>query len=247
MKTHIYTRIDVPDLNKLNEQKNLINDYTKDQGLDTVYYSDIEPGFTIKDRPGLERLMNNLNDGDLIITTDLGRLAQTIEDGLFLRRRFIKQKILLICLDFSGDFLSEENLEIFIDTLNNYKKETKLALERSPSKTPDEKPRSRPPFGWKCVGKNLDYQEVPEQQRVIKKILSLRDQNTKDSKYSRIAKRLNEDGDNLTIALNKPNPKSGYRFYAQSIIRIIEVNCELHVGKSIKSSDNSMNSLIEVD
>jgi len=220
MKIHAYIKASVTDTQDSYNQRLLIDEYTKNQDLEICYYEDIES----ENVPEFQQLMNNLNEGDIIIATKLDRLVQTIKAGLAFRHHLIKKKILLICLDFSGDFLEDKSLEIFIELLCEFERKTKPLSEKiSEGMSSSENMRSRPPFGWKFVGKGLDYEEVPEQQKVIKKILSLWNAGNHDSKYGIIAKKLNEDGDNLILSLNKIKPTKN-KFYAETVKRIINFN-----------------------
>jgi hypothetical protein len=64
--------------------------------------------------------------------------------------------------------------------------------------------RGRAPFGWKFTSKSADFQPVPEQQRVLAKMTQL---HVEGFAPTAIAKRLNANGDNTNIALNKKHPE----------------------------------------
>jgi DNA invertase Pin-like site-specific DNA recombinase len=50
--------------------------------------------------------------------------------------------------------------------------------------------RGPPPFGWRFISKEADFEEIPEQQAII----SLRKSGLS---YTKITNKLNEDGDDL--------------------------------------------------
>jgi len=240
MKTHIYTRISTPYQNLTNQRKR-IDDEIKNQNLDCIYYEDVGSGTIFENRPGLKRLLDNLSEGDIVIVTELSRLIRTIENGMILREILIEKKILLICLDMTENLLEKENLEIFIQILRNSEREINTISKRiSIGMKFGKNTRSPPPFGWKFVGRGIAYKEVPEQQKILKKIFELQNANNQNLSYEKIARILNENGDNLTLALNKLNPKQEYKFHGTTIKRILTTD---YVSRLKHKDDLSVNKL----
>ncbi len=77
--------------------------------------------------------------------------------------------------------------------------------------------RTKAPFGWKYVGWDKDLESVPEQQIIIKRVIEMHKQGMT---LSGIATRLNTEGANSCLTLNKASDKVQV-FYGQTIKRIL--------------------------
>jgi hypothetical protein len=77
--------------------------------------------------------------------------------------------------------------------------------------------RNRQPFGYKFVGKDKDFEEIPEQMIVLNKILIWHDRGINNSK---IAKYLNDSGDNIVLSLNKKDKIQ--LFYPETVRNILK-------------------------
>lgn len=241
-----YTRISTEDQLRgvsLEVQRNKIESYCERKNLSlTKIYVDVGVSGTTLDRPQLQGLLSQSIIGDIVIISDLSRLSRNEVNSRFLIEMMRKSEISLICLEPEMN-LSETQITPEIDLLL---KMNQLEVDRMSAKIKDSmlllskegKLRSAPPFGWKFVAKDRDYEPVPAQQEVIEKIRTLYKEGFG---FQPIARILNDTGYNVTLTLNKSiqnHEKAGPKiFYAMTIKRILEQNGDLAPsdGRSVKS------------
>ncbi len=166
----------------------------------------IDAGLSGKDtinRPELLRLLNDSKRGDYIIICELSRLSRSTKDSLTILEDLKTKGVNLVCLSPDIDFSTATGTLIFtvISAISKLEREriadnVKNNLQQL---SKNNKLRSRPSFGYKFVGKDKDFEPVPEQQAVIQKIISLFE---KDACISRVVDQLNKDGDNKVLNLN---------------------------------------------
>lgn len=209
----------------LETQKVRIKAYCEYRNLNLVeFYTDA--GISAKDmenRPELQRLLKEVRKEEFVIITDISRLSRNTKDAITILEDFKEKKISLVSLDIGLDFSTSAGTLVFTLLCSvakmereNISRSVKVNLQRL---SKEGKLRARPPFGYKFVSKEEDYEQVPEQQLVIEKIKTLF---REDPCLSRIAERLNKDGDNKTIALNKKEQKE-YQF-TRHLVEIILVD-----------------------
>jgi DNA invertase Pin-like site-specific DNA recombinase len=78
--------------------------------------------------------------------------------------------------------------------------------------------RNKAPFGYKFVGKDKDFEPVPEQQQVIKMIVNLYNTGTN---ANRIASILNTGEYGTTLNINKKKASLNPQFYHKTVQRIL--------------------------
>lgn len=209
----------------IENQKKCIEFIYGNMGHDIQYYEDIASGKNIS-RKGLFELLINLKNDDKIVVSELSRLTRNISDGLMLRTYFKEKNIRFICMDQKIDLLSDDNLDIFKALLTNYTHEIENTTQRIKTtmqmmKGNDEL-RARSPFGYKFVDKMVGFEKEPEQYKVLEKIRELHNIGLN---YSQIARKLNEDGDNLVLQNNKRTKTDAVKsFYTQTIKRILNID-----------------------
>ncbi|MEM3062730.1 MAG: recombinase family protein [Nitrososphaerota archaeon] len=208
----------------LESQKKRIKDYCAYKHLNLIdIYEDA--GISGKDmnRPALQHLINDLSKGEYIIVSDLSRLSRSTYDALGMFEMFKSKEVNFVCLSPDIDFstpigemmftvliavhrLERQNISMHVsNTMKTLSKEGKL--------------RTRPPFGYKFVGKDKDLEPEPDQQKVIDKIKLMYLAGTK---VAQIAKKLNEDGDNKCLINNKKTtPDKIPLFYPETVKRIL--------------------------
>ena len=184
-----------------------------------------DSGISAKDtnRPALQQLMNDMEKGEKIIVADLSRLSRNTRDALNLFEEFKTRGVHFICLnpdiDFSsavGELLYTIMMAVHRLERQNISSHVSANMQRLSS---ESKLRSRPPFGYRFVGKDQDLQPEPVQQKVVEKIKVL---HASGMGYTKIAKKLNEDGDNISLNNNKKSVKDkAPLFYAQTVKRIL--------------------------
>lgn len=228
-KARGYTRVSTlgqaEDGISLDTQKTRIQQYCAFRNLNLIEIY-VDAGISAKDaenRPELQRLLKEVQKEEFVIITDISRLSRNTKDAITILEDFKKKNISLVSLDIGLDFSTSTGTMVFtilasVSKLEreNIAKHTKSNLQRL---SKEGKLRSRPPFGYKFVSKEEDYEQVPEQQLVIEKIKTLF---REDPCLSRIADKLNKDGDNKTIALNKKEQKE-YQF-TRHLVEIILVD-----------------------
>lgn len=154
---------------------------------------------------GMTDLASEVSSDDIIIVVNTSKLLLNPHDISNVVGYFSNNQVILLSLQaddstHSSDSSSSEK-KMEVKNLNN---------------------RTRPPFGWKCVAKGKDFEPVPEQQEVLKKIMNL---HVGGMNLSQIAKTLNAQGDNLTLSLNKKKgstfSETAPIFHAMTIKRIL--------------------------
>jgi len=208
----------------LETQKRRITDHCLYKNLDLVNIY-VDSGLSGKNmqRPGLKEVLNDVQSGDYVIVSDLSRLSRSTKDALEMFEKFKERGAKFVCLQPDIDFstpvgelmftvlmavhrLERQNISMHVS--NNMKR---LAKEG--------KLRSRPPFGFKFVGKDKDFEPEPEQQEVIEKVKKMY---IEGKKYAPIARALNDAGDNKCLNNNKKNPRNeNPKFYAETIKNIL--------------------------
>lgn len=191
------------------QQRNELDRYCKDNDLQLKVYKENDNGRELR------RLINDLSMKESVLIVEFSVIGGGIADTIAMCREIRNKGANLICLNPPLDFSSESGKivsEVFDSLIN---------IDRIKVKENCNKSRSRALFGYKFVDKNKDFEPVPEQQRVIKKIIELYDINPN---YSAIARRLNEDGDNETLTANKKNvnPDRPPKFHPETVKRILQ-------------------------
>lgn len=190
--------------------------------LEKIYQ---DSGISAKDtnRPALKQLMSEMQKGEYVIVSDLSRLSRNTRDALNLFEEFKTNGVHFVCLNPDiqfdtpvGELLYTIMVAVHRLERQNISSHVSANMQRL---SRESKLRSRPPFGFKFVGKDQDLQPEPAQQQVVEKIKSL---HAEGMGYTKIAKKLNEDGDNVCLNNNKKSIKEKVPlFYAQTIKRIL--------------------------
>ena len=222
----------------LDTQKKRIQDYCANNFIQLEkVYEDVLSGKDMN-RPQLVSLLNDIKKGEYLIIVELSRLSRSTKDALIILEQVKEKGCKIVCMNPNFDLSTAAGEMIYTMLMAVHRLERQnisAHVSRNMQQLSAEgKLRSRPPFGFRFVGKDKDYEPVPEQQVVIEKIKDLYINHGKDGKtmaLSRIAAKLNEDGDNAALTLNKKTPKEKDSvFYAQQIKRIL-IDCKLLVGK----------------
>lgn len=194
------------------------------KGLELVkLYKDA--GISAKDtrRPALQDLIKDAEDGDYVIVSDLSRLSRNTRDALNLFEEFKERGIKFVCLspdiDLStpvGNLLMTVMMAVHHLERQNIGAHVSSNMQRL---SREGKLRTRPPFGYRFISKDQDYEPVPEQLEVKDKIMGM---HRDGMKLSQIAKQLNLDGDNKVLGMNKRSQHDKVSiFYPQTVKRIL--------------------------
>ena len=193
---------------------------------DVKIFKDVKSGADI-DRPGLQEMLKNLKKGDTIIVNDMSRLTRNAKQGIAMLENFMTMGCKFICLEPYMEYVSTRDK--FVSTLLmahaeiERKTTSQLVSNTLQILSKEGKLRTVPPFGYKFVAKDKDYERVESQQRVIKKII---DMFAKENTADKIAKMLNEEGENIVLLDNKPEDsylrkKDPPKFYGKTVRRIL--------------------------
>lgn len=207
----------------------------KNYELVQIYYDREIPGKTII-RPALQSLLVDIKSGEYLIFPTLAILCETIKDLLGLFENLKIKGINIVCLEHDLDFTTSIGniiLNSFIHLFSLEKNMTsKIVSEAMQKRSKEGKIRTRPPFGYEFVSKNEDFRPVPQQQRIIAKIKELYE---KDKNLSKVAKQLNDDGDNYFLYENRKNPPPTVPFWkAEQVKRILTDHGVLAKGNSTR-------------
>jgi site-specific DNA recombinase len=224
--TRVSTVMQSEDGVSLETQKTRIQAYCTYQNLNLIEIY-IDAGVSGKDtenREELQRLLKDVKTGEIVIITDISRLSRNTTQALIILDNFKAKNISLISLDLNLDFNSPVGTLVFTMLASvakmereNISRNVRINMQRL---SKEGKLRSKPPFGYKFIAKDLDFEIVPEQQKVIEKIIHLFQENPC---LAKIARKLNEDGDNKVIGLNRRDKEKEYKF-TPSIINLILVD-----------------------
>lgn len=182
-----------------------IKNYCKENHIHILaFYRDDSYSGKDADRPDFNRLLSEIQDGELFVVWDLSRFSRSAGFAITIAERLYERNIRLVSTQEEVDLSTAFGSEIFgqICLINQY--ERKKISERTSaslqylSKT--KQLRSRAMFGWKYIGREFDLVKVPEQQAVIEKIVEMYKQNMSLSGISCI---LNTEGFNSCLTLNK--------------------------------------------
>ncbi len=187
-------------------------------------FEDALSGKEMDNRTGLNELLKVAKEGDYVIITDISRLTRKTKDALTILEDFNEKGIKLICLNPAMDFTTPSGLMIFtvmvaMHAMERQNTAANVAINMKRLSEAGEL-RSRAPFGYKFVGKDKDFEPVESQQELIKRIITMYTEGVTPGK---IAKKLNEEGENVKLLDNKPPQKREKPpiFYDKTIRRIL--------------------------
>lgn len=209
----------------LSTQRKRIEEYCSFKNLKlTEVYED--SGLSAKDmqhRPALQRLLIDTKKGEFLIVTDLSRLSRNTKDALTMFEDFRNRGINFVCMALNMDLstpIGQMMLTVISAVATLERQNISAHVSHNMKMLSKEgKLRTRPPFGYRFIGKDKDLEPEPEQQKVIEKIKAMYAQSMK---YAQIAKSLNDQGDNQCLDNNKKNPSDKEKlFYAETVKRIL--------------------------
>jgi site-specific DNA recombinase len=208
----------------LETQQKLIEQYCEFKKIKIIKFY-IDAGLSGKDmnRPALISLMDDLQKSESVIVCDISRISRRILDTMILLEKIKNKHAYFVCLNPDLDMSTPlgEAMMVMLMTIAQLERSniSQHVSKNMRQLSKDGRLRARSVYGYKFVGKDKDMEPVPEQQRVIEKIIMM--YNNGENLYN-ITKRLNEDGDNISLALNKKTVKNEEQiFYIQTVKRIL--------------------------
>ena len=163
----------------LDAQRSKIQQWRELNGylLHNVYCDEGLSGKKASNRPGLQRALSEIQEGDVLVFYSLSRLARSIKDTLSISDYLKSRKANFVSLSENIDTTSAAGQMVFhiLAVMNEFERDqiserTKFALRYK--KARGEKTGGHTPFGYDCVDGKL----IPngEEQAVISKIVKLR-------------------------------------------------------------------------
>lgn len=226
-----YCRVstDIQDTNgvSLEVQETRIRAYCVSQNIPLIkVYKDVCSGKTMN-RPQYRLMAAELEQGDIVAVVDLSRLSRSTRDNLNTLHEFEDRGIGFVSITQRFDTSTPEGraMMTIVMAFNQMERENISRKVSTTMRTLSDqgKLRGKPPFGWKFVSHDKDFEQEPNQQLIIKWILEAY---ACGATLSKIADTLNQHGYNKYLKYNKPNPEDGSDplFWPQTIKRILLQN-----------------------
>lgn len=168
------------------------------------------------DRPAFQKLLKDIQPGEYLVVYQLSRFSRNTKDALNLLEVIEKEKkAIFVCMDPEIDLSKAFGRMLFSVLMAFYQLErdnfAKLVTVNMTRLSLEGKLRTRPPYGYRFVGKDRDLEENPDQQEVILKICRLFQEGTN---IHQITKILNEDVDLI-------ESRSGKIFYGEQVKKVL--------------------------
>lgn len=185
----------------LDTQTNKIEEYCKFKGYVLVHvYSDAGLSGGNANRPALITLLDVIKKDNYLIVADLSRLSRNNSDAVRIHDKLREKGCKLVSLNPDIDFSTPTGEMMYNVLMSMYQLERRQIAERVSANMQmlkkQGKLRSRPTYGWIFVGKDKAFEEVPDQQEVIKIIIQLYEDGVS---MRSIAEYLNREGHNKTL------------------------------------------------
>lgn len=193
----------------------------------TITKTYIDDGYSGADieRPQFNLLLSEVRPKELIIVWDLSRFSRKTWHAIKTAEELFEKKIYLVSLKDKIDLSTAMGKCVFAMTCAFFALERDKVRERTSAAlqhlSREGKLRSRAPFGWKYMGRDKDMVAIPEQQTVIQYIVHW--YRTESLGISSIAARLNAQGLNKTLCLNKKpeDQNKEFVFHPETVKRIL--------------------------
>jgi site-specific DNA recombinase len=172
-----------------------MKEYCDRKGYTIVkHYKDEARSGRSADREGLLQMLDDLQEGEIVIVYQLSRFSRSMKDAIDLIDRIQnKKKATFECLDPPLDLSNAFGRALFhmVMTFHQLERENlgKLTSDAMLRLSEQKALRGRPPFGYKCVGRDKDYVKDDEKFVWVEKII---ERHKMGEKIHRIATWLNE-------------------------------------------------------
>lgn len=181
-------------------QEDAIKEHCKQFSLSIrrIYYDIGLPGGDTRMRFGLQRMLEEVSEGDVIMISSISRLSRNIRDVLKIYNSLEERDVSLYAIDPIIDTSTPEgkgaikSYEAFCSDNPEYK--TDSTSTTSHNGLGQVKSRGRPPFGWRFVAADRPFEKNEDEQRIIEKIRRYRLE-TPEMNLSAICRQLDADGD----------------------------------------------------
>lgn len=218
----------------LENQKARIIKYCQDRGYNLIKcYEDIASGKDMR-RYWLGEMIKQLQQGEIVIVVDISRLSRSRRDFWNLMDEFKLRGIGFTDVSETINTTTPYGEFILSIQISQAQLERQLTAAKvsgaMKSLSSQGRLRSCPPFGWKFVSKDRDFEPEPYQQQVLEKIKRM---HLEGMNLTKIANVLNQAGDNRCLVNNKKTPEKfkDPLFYPTTIKRILVENGVVEGGK----------------
>lgn len=224
----------------LETQLKTIEQYCQFKNLNLIKtYTDAGVSGKSMNREQLKLAFSEIKSDNYFIVYDLSRFSRNTLEAIGMVQEFGNRNIHFISIKNDIDLSTPMGRCIFTVLMSFYQLErenlSKTISDNMQRISKEGKLRSRPSFGWKFVGKDRDFLPIPEQMKVIDKIMKLYSEGVN---RNRIATILNADGDNSCLNLNKrTNTESFKVFYPDTIKYILKSQGIIVNNTSYRPSD----------
>lgn len=168
------------------------------------------------------KMIEDSKPGDIIVVDELTRFSRHSAGGIAMLEQLVKSGIYLYSLSPDVDFSTPMGKAVFSIMLafGTMEREVtaKKVSDNMKNLSKQGKLRTKPPFGYKFIAKDKDFEPDLEQQKVIEIIMNM---SSKSSTYE-IANTLNEQGYNKVLNNNKKKPSLKPKFYPKTVKSIID-------------------------
>ncbi len=216
----------------------------KDWDLVKIY---IDEGVSGKDRnrPQLQQLFSDISKDEFMLITDLSRFSRSTLDAITMVKDLEDKGAFLVTINDNIDFSTPMGRCMFrmLMSFHELERETisaniSINMQRL---SREGKLRTRPPFGWKFIGKDQDLEPVPSQQECLE---SIKQMYLAGMKIAQITKTLNKNGLAKCLQDNKRNvkPELEPQFYDQTVRRILIDHKIIQVDKPVVNLESRITS-----
>lgn len=216
----------------LETQAQKIREYAQYKNLvvKKIYMDEGISGKDYKVRPGLVALLDELGDRTYVVVVSLSRLARNVKQTIDLNEIIERNNSFLVALDVDVNTNTASGRLIFTILSGFYQFEREQTAERVSANlsrlSREKKLKSKPPYGWRYIGRNIPWERNEAEQENIAFIRKLLQDDT-TIPIAEIIKKLN-----LEKRIYKRN-KTGVtkKWFHATVKKIMEQNDMLKIGK----------------
>lgn len=145
-------------------------------------YEDIAiSGKTVNTRKALQTLLNDLEPGTTVFFYSITRMSRNVRDVNDIVDKITSKKCTFVSLDLPRE-CSGPSANLFLNilaTMSQFERETTSKRVSDVMKNLSSKGelRSKPPFGYKFVGKGKPFEKDEEEQKIIELLRCIKEQN----------------------------------------------------------------------
>lgn len=184
--------------------------------LRTIYMDFGLSGKRADNRPALVKLREKLKENQVVIVTSISRICRNLKNALEINDELKIKKCSFVILDLNVD-TNDLNGQLIFNVMNSFSEfEAKQTAHRISTvlkhiRDKQNRPISKPFYGWRFVAKGQPFEEVPEEQEMVRYIKRLREKQPAWS-YTQYCRHLD--------ALPNPCRRKSKRWFETTLRRI---------------------------